>query len=146
MLSRVDFIICIGGDGTILYTASLFKVCTVTVCEGQTPYTCTVGPVLNGNINLASGMCQLVASVDGAIYNPNTYSALPHTNLVDDAVLDITQLQLYSLFYILNVVYKPWSRGVYVAVCADIHLLVRSLLVIFPESRRLKGYKKYYHK
>ena len=26
VLSRVDLIICIGGDGTILYTASLFKV------------------------------------------------------------------------------------------------------------------------
>ena len=26
VLSKVDFIICIGGDGTILYTASLFKV------------------------------------------------------------------------------------------------------------------------
>ena len=25
-------------------------------------------------------------------------------------------------------------------ICADIHLLVRSLFVIFPESRRLEGY------
>ena len=27
VLNEVDFIVCIGGDGTILYTASLFKVC-----------------------------------------------------------------------------------------------------------------------
>ncbi len=35
-LSTIDMIICMGGDGTLLYTSSMFQVIIIIIGKGQT--------------------------------------------------------------------------------------------------------------
>lgn len=33
LTDKIDFIICLGGDGTLLYASSLFQVCVLSECQ-----------------------------------------------------------------------------------------------------------------
>ena len=47
---------------------------------------------------------------------------------------------LYSGGYAIYPTCSAFDPPTHHRICADIHLLVRSLFVIFPKSRRLEGY------
>ena len=65
---------------------------------------------------------------------PSPIPPYPGVGAVEERLTNYIHTCMYNIQQCRYIIRKPWQRGVYVQIY--IHLLVRSLVVIFPKSPR----------